>query len=407
MKAIRHPCFICILATVLIVGQACSKSDTDAVFVTVKKDSFEVLIPGKGELKAEKSTPIVIPPQISGSQTIVWIAAENSQVRKDAPVARLDSVYLNESIQKEENQIARLNLEIHKKELQLEKEKRDLHGQVKLTEIERQMADNYAARDETIFPKNKIIDDAVDLAFQATKEKHLTEKKIRMEKKIVAEMQLLQAKIFTSQTKIAQYRESLQSLEIKAPHDGLWVLEKTWNGEKYHEGMRVWAGVKLGTLPDLSRFEAKIFVLESEASGLNENLQAVVRLDIHPDLVFDGKVTTIDTIAKAIDTDSSLKYFETRIILNKMDLQLMRPGIQVNATIFAQKMTDVISVPNQALNYQNEQAFLLVKTGKKTEKRAVKTGPRSLTRTIITQGVREGERVLLNPPPVNSGSTKS
>jgi hypothetical protein len=170
--------------------------------------------------------------------------------------------------------------------------------------------------------------------------------------------------------------------------------------------MNAFGGQKLGSLPDLTQMEAKLFVLESEASGLKENLPVSISLDFEPGRVFTGKVIGIDTIAKPLGEESPLKYFETKVALDTTDPQLMKPGVQVRASIFVEKQADVLAVPNQALVFEQSKAFLLVKNSTKVEKRAVEAGARSLTLTIITKGLSEGDAVLLgNPAPARGGKS--
>jgi RND family efflux transporter MFP subunit len=365
----------------------------------VRRGTFEIVIPAFGELQAAKSTPIVVPPESRfGRQTIAWMAPEFSAVKKGDVVIRLASTELVELLQTEGAALAKIDLEIARKEKQLEKERSDLQGQIAVTSIQRQLADVYAARDEMIFPRNKIIEDAIDLNYQTVRERHFERRRDQLEDKIAAELRLLQAKARTSQVKIDQYRDQLSKLEIKAPHDGILIVDKLWTGEKYRVGMNAWAGQKLGSLPDLSVMEAKIFVLESEASGLKESLRASFSLDLEPGRVFDGKVIGIDTIAKPLTEESPLKYFETKVSLEVTDPALMKPGVQVRATIFVEKLKDVIAVPNQALAYEQGQAFLLVKNSAKIQKRTVEVGPRSLTLTVITRGLEDGEEILLGHP---------
>jgi RND family efflux transporter MFP subunit len=327
-------------------------------------------------------------------------------VKEGEVVIRLASTDLKERLRVEEAEMAKLDLEIRKKEKQLEKDKSDLHGQIAVTSVQRELADVYAARDETIFPKNKIIEDAIDLDYQNTRERHFERKKDQLEKRIAAELQLLQSKANTRRMQIKQIQDQLNNLEIKAPHDGMLVIDKYWSGEKYRVGMNAFGGQKLGSLPDLTQMEAKLFVLESEASGLKENLPVSISLDFEPGRVFTGKVIGIDTIAKPLGEESPLKYFETKVALDTTDPQLMKPGVQVRASIFVEKQADVLAVPNQALVFEQSKAFLLVKNSTKVEKRAVEAGARSLTLTIITKGLSEGDAVLLgNPAPARGGKS--
>jgi len=403
-----RPLMIGALIVSAVFAAACGGTKNAAMAVLkVHKGTFQIVLPAFGELQAAKSTPIVVPPESRfGIQTIAWMAPEYSSVKTGEVVIRLASTDLKERLRVEEAEMAKLDLEIGKKEKQLEKDKSDLHGQIEVTSVQRELADIYAARDESIFPRNKIIEDAIDLEYQNTRERHFGRKKDQLEKRIAAELQLLQSKARTRQMQIKQIQDQLNNLDIKAPHDGMLVIDKYWSGEKYRVGMNAYGGQKLGSLPDLTQMEAKLFVLESEAAGLQESLPVSIILDFEPGMVFTGKVIGIDTIAKPLDRESPLKYFETKVALDTTDPQRMKPGVQVKASIFMEKQSDVFAVPNQALVFEQGKAFLLVKKSTKFEKRAVETGARSLTLTIITKGLNEGDAILLgNPAPGRGGKS--
>jgi HlyD family secretion protein len=388
------------LLLIAVLAAACGRPDGAAVAnMKVRKGTFEIIIPAFGELQAAKSTPIVVSPENRfAPQTIAWMAPEYSMVKSGDVVIRLASTELADLLRTEEAEMAKLNLEIGQKEKQLEKEKSDLAGEISVTAIQRELADVYAARDESIFSRNKIIEDAIDLNYQTIRERHFQEKREQLEKRINAELQLLQSKARTHQVKIKQFQDQLNNLDIRAPHEGMLIIAKRWNGEKYRVGMTAYSGLKLGSLPDLIVMEAKIFVLESEASGLKENLPVSLSLDYEPGRTFSGKVAGIDTIAKPLSEESPLKYFETRVSLDVTDPRMMKPGIQVKASIFVERLADVIAVPNQALVFEQDKAFVLVKKGSRIRKRPVEMGARSLTLTVIIKGLDEGEEILLGNP---------
>jgi HlyD family secretion protein len=392
-----------------VLAASCGRPGSgDVANLNIRKGTFEILIPAFGELQAAKSTPIVVPPESRfGLQTIAWTAPDYSSVKSGEVVIRLASTELADLLRTEQAEVAKLNLEIAQKEKQLEKEKSDLTGQISVTEIQRELADVYAARDELIFPRNKIIEDAIDLNYQTIREEHFQRKREQLEKRNTAELQLLQSKVSAHEVKIKQYQDQLNNLELRAPHDGMLIIEKTWNGEKYRVGMYAYGGMKLGSLPDLSVMEAKLYVLESEASGLKESLPVSLRLDFEPGRVFTGKVVGIDTIAKPLSEQSPLKYFEVKVSLDVTEPRLMKPGVQVKASIFVEKLSDVIAVPNQALVFEQDKAFALVKKGSGFRKRPVEIGARSLTQTVVTGGLEEGEEILLGTPRAESKGEKS
>lgn len=389
-----------LLAAAAILAAGCGRTAGTAVAdLKVRKGTFQVVIPAFGELQAAKSTPIVVSPESRyATQTIAWMAPEYSMVKSGDVVIRLASTELMELLRVEQAEMAKLDLEIAQKQKQLEKEKSDLTSEISVTAIQRELADVYAARDETIFPRNKIIEDAIDLNYQNIREKHFQDKRSQLEKRITAELDLLKSKAKTRQMKIKQFQDQLNSLEIKAPQEGMFIVGRRWNGERYRVGMTCYSGMKLGSLPDLSAMEAKVFVLESEASGLKESLPVTLSLDYDPGRTYAGKISGLDTIAKPLSEDSPLKYFEVRVGLEAKDPRLMKPGVQVKASIFVEQLDNVIAVPNQALLYEQGQAFLQVKNSSRVEKRPVEIGSRSLTLTVIRKGLAEGEQVLLGSP---------
>jgi RND family efflux transporter MFP subunit len=370
-----------------------------AAGMSVRRGTFEIVIPAFGELQAAKSTPIVVSPESRFAlQSIAWMAPDYMAVKSGDVVIRLASTQLPDMLRSEEAEMAKLNLEIAQKEKQLEKEKNDLTGQISVTGIQRELADVYAARDETIYSRNKIIEDAIDLNYQTIRERYFQQERTQLEKRIAAELQLLQSKARAHEVKIKQFQDQLNNLEIRAPHDGMLIIGKMWNGEKYRVGMNAYSGMKLGSLPDLSVMEAKVYVLESEAAGLKEGLPVTVGLDYEPGRTFTGKVAGIDTIAKPLSEDSPLKYFEARVGLDVTDPQLMKPGVQVRASIFVEKLDGVVAVPNQAFAFEGDAAFVFVRKGGRVLKRPVEMGARSLTQTVVTKGLEEGAQILLGQP---------
>ena len=387
---------------VLWLGGCSASQQKSVALIAVNKGTFEITIPGFGELQSVKSTPITVPGQVQGDQAIAWMAPENSLVKEGEIVIRLDVTSYKDNIQVEEFNKSKLDLEIKDKEQQMKKEKSELFGQLNLTTIEKEINDLYAARDETLYSRNKIIEDAINLDYLKEKTRHFQQKKLKLERKARAELKLLELRRRTFQVKIDQYKEALDAMEIKAPHDGLFIYEKSWRGEKTRVGMSVWPGQKLGKLPDVSVMEAKLYILESEASGLKSALPVSVVPDSQPGKSFTGKVTAIDTIAKPLEQDSPLKYFEVKVALDVTDQEIMKPGTQVKAFIFVQQLQNVISIPNQALFFEQNNgkalSFVHMKGASESAKREVKIGVRSLTRTVVTEGLSEGEQILLGNP---------
>jgi hypothetical protein len=76
----------------------------------------------------------------------------------------------------------------------------------------------------------------------------------------------------------------------------------------------------------------------------------------------------------------------------------MKPGVQVKASIYVEKLAGAIAVPNQAIVYEGDKAFVLVRAHGRFQRAAVETGARSLTRTVVTKGLADGAQILLGAP---------
>ncbi|MCP4213207.1 MAG: hypothetical protein GY765_01065, partial [bacterium] len=204
MKYISAQALLVLLCLLL---HACGGDHKAGVAVMdVKKGTFDITIPAVGELQAVTSTPISLPPYLRGSQTIAWMAPENSLVKKGEIVARLDGTTYKERIETEEFAIAKINLEIEKKEKELEKEKKDLLSEIDITGIEKKLAELYGAKDKQLYSANEIIDAAIDLGYLKAKDAHYLRQQDKLEKKSGAELQLLSLRRKTHSVKIGQYK---------------------------------------------------------------------------------------------------------------------------------------------------------------------------------------------------------
>lgn len=388
----------------------CQHAETvqQATYGVVRTD-FEIAIPVTGTLKASKATPIQIPPQIRSSQTISWLAEESSKVKAGDIIVRFDSTQYEIQTEEVQNQIAKLDITTRETDRDLSMQRTAIKGQAQIVEQEKDVAKKYSPKDLSIFSKSEIIDAAIDLDFLEAKETYYSWKGGKFEQKADAEMGLLEVKRSSVNMRLEQAQEALNVLEIKAPHDGVFVIEKNWRGEPVRVGDRVWGGFKIGKLPDTSNLEVQGFVLESEASGLAEGLRVELALDAHPGFSYSGTVNMVSPLAKPRERRSPIKYFEVTIQLDETNLNHMRLGNRVKGNIFVEKQTNVIAIPNQAVFQETrngegeaqgpEQAYwVYVLNGKRPERRSVEVGKRSITRTVISSGLQEGERVFLSKP---------
>ncbi len=387
------------LLALLLAAVGCSPAEVDNVpCVTVEPAVFEVKIHGRGELKAAKATPIEIPTTLQGIQRIAWLADEGREVAEGDVIAKLDEEQTVRRIREIKDALSKLNYQLDSKRSQLNKEKQDLKGQLELLASKKENAEFFLPQDESLFSRHDILDAKIDLELISSKVEHFEARQKRYVQRAAAELEILQLQRKTEQVKLNQLESALANLEIRAPHTGLFLRGKTWQGEKMRVGMSVWPGMSLGEFPDVSEMEAKIHVLESEAAGLGEGLDTSVILEAHAGRSFTGKIKSIEPVANPIDRGSPVKYFEVLLSLDETDVSIMKPAGEVRATIFVAQEDAVLSVPNQAIFHKGDETWVWVADKGGFRKAPVSLGQRSLSRTVVTEGIDSGFRIALVDP---------
>lgn len=385
------------LVLTLFFAACADRSGTRIPTLLLERGLFEQTISARGELKAVRHVDVKIPARLSGWQTIRWIMPEGRYVKKGEVLIVLSDEIIAADERQATNKVDLQNLRIEAKERELEKDRREVRNRQELSQEELDLAEDFALTDASLFSKYEIIDSQTSRELLDQKKEHYQRKEETIEARAKTEFELLQIQRKTHEMKIEQLEEARKSLEIKAPHDGIFFYHRWWK-DRLQVGMKVNPGWEVGILPDLSEMEAKVFVLESEAAGLVEGLAVDLVLDSHPGRVFSGKVQRVHSLAKAKDRKSPVKYFEAVVALDETVVGMMRPGAAVGVTIYVEREEDVLSVPNQAVFHDEKEHWVFVKRGRGFERRTVKTGARSTTRTVLTEGVEAGEEVaLVNP----------
>ena len=115
-------------------------------------------------------------------------------------------------------------------------------------------------------------------------------------------------------------------MQIHAPIDGIVVLNTIWKqgsmGE-VQEGDQVRPGVPFMQVVDPAVMEVHVPVNQEDLLGLKLGEKAQVHLDAYSDLVFDGKLESIDPMGTPGDFSSKLRHFSATFSIKGHDPRLM------------------------------------------------------------------------------------
>ncbi len=385
--------YISLIALLFLYG--CGADSVKQLTYTVDDMPVVIEVAAAGELEAETSTPISIPSGIYEPQQIAWMVDENTYVKKGQVVARLNSAKYKHLTEQESFKQQQLEIDSHQKHLGLKKEETDISSDRELIKQELSIAEQFTIDDLRIFSKNEIIDKMNDKEFLDAKLGYNQWRWDSYNIKSETEMDLLKLQINEVGAKLGMYQDSLNKMEITAPHDGVFLFHKNWRGEKTQVGQMIFPGGKIGTLPDLSVMQARLYVLETESTNIKPGLPVVFNIDAYPDKEYRGKVKSVDPVAKARTKKNPVKYFQVLIEVDQTDQLTMRPGDQIQARIQIVNSKSSMKVPSIAVFESDGKHWVNLVQDGNIVKREVSIGIVGSDFTEVNSGIDAGDRIVL------------
>jgi HlyD family secretion protein len=391
------------VAAVLVGAWARPKKDEVAVFV-VTPSPFIRRVTAEGNLKAVKSTPLAAPTDAPGPLKIAWIAVDGLPLKKDDLVARFDPTDFAKMLQAGQEDRATAGNKIVKSTKDASTTKTNLKRDAKQAGEELATAKHFSARDAEIFSRYQQVESELDEELASERMEYANHVLGVREQLSAADRDLLGIENRKADLKIRNAEQGLHALEVRAPYDGILVLQRDWRGEVPRVGATVWAGSPVGEIPELSTMKAELFVLEADAAGLAAGQKATVTLESQPGVTYIGKITQTDKLARPRMRGVPVQYFGVTVSLDKTVVAVMKPGTRVHAVIEIENRADAISVPRQALFEKDGKKLVYRRTGGKFVPAEVTIGSSSAGRVVITKGVAKGDVLAMSDPTADAKS---
>jgi HlyD family secretion protein len=387
--------------------------DARPLNVVIRSNDFNLKISANGELQAAESIAVAVPPVPIQRLRIGWAVPDGTHVNKGDVLIEFDPDELNLELMAHRSDLQMALEKITRGGLASTSEKTDIVKDKKIAELELEKIIEFLPQDEQIYKRREIIEGQLD--------KEYTEKKI-----VFADARLnLKGKVYSLDeailtlergrvtSNIDRYEKALTSLKLLSPATGIVVYNDPgyfFGGYSLMPGRVVYVGMTLFNLVNPDKMEAKCFVLEKDAGELRTEQKVTLTLDPYPDLEFTGSVKTIDKLARPIDRESPVKYFQTVVKLDKTNAELMKPGVKLKAQILAGELKSVIVIPRSAAVKKDSGFVAFVLKGvNQFEPVPVTLGSGDAAQVVVTEGLEEGQTLALNPPDLKqdfSGKSK-
>jgi len=375
---------------------SCSKGTEDS-FVEVEKRSFEITVPGNGEMASSNTVRIGCPLVPRTWQfTINFLAPEGKHIEKGQMVLGFDDKKLQNDLQLFQGNLREARKNLEKTQITNENLLEDL----KLSVAEAKMNLQKAER------KIQISDDELSLIDQEKfKIDHrLSQSKLEMAMKKVeahrinmeSQEQRGLGEIEKLEKKVAQLQRSIEDMKVKAPKSGMVVYVSNWRGEKPVVGSTIYMGDSILEIPDLNQMIVKALIREPDAGNVKVGQPVRVTLDANTDRTFQGRVSELGQLFRKKSWDQPYMVFDASVEIQNPDPDLMRPGMKAKIFIISEFFEDSLVVPLAAIVHSGHgpNVFVQSRFGAR-EARPVQLGQSEGQEIQILNGLEEGERIWL------------
>jgi len=369
-----------------------------------------------------------------GASTILEIIPNGSSVKKGDVLCRLDAseyedVALSQTIRVEQHKAEEVQTDtaLQSAELAL-KEYRDgllaqdimgMQGRIALAESDVKVADDRLAWSERMGAKGyaslrQIANDresvlSATLRLKRAQTELDTYRRYTAPKNIVAfKAEVEKARKWfiheagdfeKSKVQLAYYRSLIERCTIRAPHDGFVIYANGPFREEVERtpiepGASVRQGQELFYFPDLSKMEVVAMLNESVVDRVRRGMPARVRFEGLGGRALEGRVEAVDSLPRRSVSD--VPYYPCRIALELTPSGLL-PGMSAEVEVQVGRCQDVLAVPTEAVSVDRDRSICYVIGLSGPERREITPGRSTPDLIEVTDGLNEGESVVLNP----------
>ncbi|NJL61023.1 MAG: efflux RND transporter periplasmic adaptor subunit [Methylacidiphilales bacterium] len=137
-------------------------------------------------------------------------------------------------------------------------------------------------------------------------------------------------------------------------------------------------------------------VPEADIGRIKQGQQVEIVSDAYPDQVFKGRVRLI---APEAVKEEGVTLFQVRVQITTGEEKL-RSGLNVDLTFLGDDVANALLVPTVAIVTEKGDTGVLVPNAQnKPQFRSITIGSQIKDQTQVVEGIKEGDRIFLNPPP--------
>jgi HlyD family secretion protein len=216
----------------------------------------------------------------------------------------------------------------------------------------------------------------------------------------IARLKLGQQQVEVAAKTVAQRKQDIDDMVIRAPFDGVVTTKDAQPGEMISPVSAGGGFTRTGicTLVDMNSLETDVDVNESYINRVHSGQHAEAVLDAYPDWRIPSTVIAVIPTA-----DRQKATVKVRLAFDRLDPRIL-PDMGVKVAFLSDEPSSTPAraearMPRAAVRQEGGQDVVFVLKGDRVERRAVKIGPAPGTDVTVISGVSPGEQVVIDGPP--------
>lgn len=362
----------------------------------VIRQPFEDVLTIEGYAESVRSEHIDCPPDVDG--TIVSIVETGTMVNEGDVICVIEDVNIANNYERWKLNLESMQAELEKLIASQELEFALLEAQVRNNDVETLLAESDSLQMLYLNPSERRIKELQ--AERARIERAQLLKKLEATKGLQkTDVMKIERQIAKIERRLEGEREKMESLTLRAPKDGIVVRGRRWpwSEETWNIGDNVWNGRTVAVFPDFGNVKVLIYAQETEYKRIHEGDSVMYTFDAMPDNIGWGRITKLSPVGQTRTEGSAVKTFEIEATVDSL-LSPVDPGLSVQCRVFLRYVPDTIVVPTISIFDRDSMKVVYVEHAGRYEERLVTLGEGSPRSTIISKGLKPGERIALVKP---------
>lgn len=338
----------------------------------VTRGQFRSAIVLTGSLISLRSEEFKVPVTDSYRCQIKWMADEGENVKPGAAVVRFDTANLasdiengQDSLRSKREELAQKVADHRHQTFELDVEVRRAENDTRQKTIDASIPPEIEAKVE--FDRKQLEKKKSDFTLESAR----TNRVVKIAEG-EGQIKTLGIEVRDLEAKLDRLKNRLDALTLTAHTAGgvLYAVDD-WSGRKVQVGDTVYATYTVAQIPDMTSLEVQAWISETHIQQIESGDSVDLSLDAYPDKHFGGVVGDISKSAETVRRWGRSHYFRVRIGLEKIDQEIMKPGMSVKCEIQSSRKDEVLLIPLEMTHFDGQSFWIRPARGEPVKLKAL------------------------------------